>query len=336
MDKYMSKLSAGVDYGAGTFLLLVAVMSVLGNLSVLVTALKRFSKMKPPEMLNVNLAVTDVGMTISMYPLAITSAWSHGWLGGDSSCLYYGLMGFFFGVASIMTLTIMAVTRFVFSMNLRSPGQKLSKRNMVLLILFSWIYALIWAVLPLFGWGKYGPEPFGTSCTIAWSDFRVSGAPFIISMFILCTLIPAFTIIICYFGIVWRLHQEYKSLENGQQIPNAVKLERRLTAIAILVSLGFIGCWAPYAMVSFWSMFRSSDSIPPLVSLLPCLFAKSSTAYNPIIYYAFSNTFRKEVKQLMCFSRRPPHLLNTVNVVEREMHVRHNGERKLHSVGTFE
>uniref|UniRef100_A0A8C4RWD3 Opsin 8, group member b n=1 Tax=Erpetoichthys calabaricus TaxID=27687 RepID=A0A8C4RWD3_ERPCA len=299
----------------------LAVMSVLGNLSVLVTALKRFSKMKPPEMLNVNLAVTDVGMTISMYPLAITSAWSHGWLGGDSSCLYYGLMGFFFGVASIMTLTIMAVTR---------------KRNMVLLILFSWIYALIWAVLPLFGWGKYGPEPFGTSCTIAWSDFRVSGAPFIISMFILCTLIPAFTIIVCYFGIVWRLHQEYKSLENGHQIPNAVKLERRLTAIAILVSLGFIGCWAPYATVSFWSMFRSSDSIPPLVSLLPCLFAKSSTAYNPIIYYAFSNTFRKEVKQLMCFSRKPPRLDNTVNVVEREMHVRHNGERKLHSVGTFE
>lgn len=100
-----------------------AVLSVLGNVAVLVTALKRSSRLKPPELLSVNLAVTDLGMTISMYPLAIASAWNHRWLGGDGSCIYYGLMGFFFGVASILTLTMMAITRFIVTTNLQVPGE---------------------------------------------------------------------------------------------------------------------------------------------------------------------------------------------------------------------
>lgn len=77
-----------------------------------------------------------------------------------------------------------------------------------------------------------------------------------------------------------------------------------LLQIAILISIGFIGCWAPYGMVSLWSIFRDASTIPPEVTLLPCMFAKSSTMYNPLIYYIFSQSFQREVKQMQgpCFS----------------------------------
>ncbi|RXM30241.1 Opsin-5 [Acipenser ruthenus] len=355
-DRYLSKLSPAEDYGAGAYLLVIAVLSVLGNVAVLVTALKRSSRLKPPELLSVNLAVTDLGMTISMYPLSIASAWNHRWLGGDGSCIYYGLMGFFFGVASILTLTMMAITRFIVTTNLQVPvlyvyclyihtvcttvstispsqvtespvwdvrdaGEKISKKNVSIMILFTWLYALMWAVFPLLGWGKYGPEPFGISCTIAWGEFKVNGSTFIVCIFTLCTVVPALTIIICYFGIAWKIHKAYKSMGNSNQMPSAMK-------IAVLVSVGFIGCWAPYAAVSLWSMFRSSDSIPPLVSLLPCLFAKSATAYNPFIYYIFSKSFRKEIKLLTCFCGKPDDLLNTVNMAENPVNVTCDDKRK--------
>lgn len=80
--------------------------------------------MKPPELLCVNLAVTDLGAAVTMYPLAIASAWNHGWLGGDATCVFYGLVGFLFGVASIMNLTILAIVRFTVSLNLQSPSKK--------------------------------------------------------------------------------------------------------------------------------------------------------------------------------------------------------------------
>lgn len=70
--------------------------------------------------------------------------------------------------------------------------------------------------------------------------------------------------------------------------------------MAVLISVGFLSSWTPYAATSFWSIFNSSDSLQPVVTLLPCLFAKSSTAYNPFIYYIFSKTFRCEVRKLQC------------------------------------
>lgn len=79
--------------------------------------------MKPPELLSINLAVTDLGAAVTMYPLAVASAWNHRWLGGHATCVYYALAGFFFGVASIMNLTILAIVRFVVSLNMHSPSE---------------------------------------------------------------------------------------------------------------------------------------------------------------------------------------------------------------------
>ncbi|XP_043919481.1 opsin-5-like [Protopterus annectens] len=298
-----------------------AALTIIGNSTVIITCIKRTSKLKPPELLTVNLAVTDLGMALSMYPLAIASAWNHAWIGGDISCTYYALMGFLFGVSSMMTITTMAVVRFLIAASSQINSCTFDKKKITAIIIMVWLYALLWATLPLMGWGKYGPEPFGLSCTIAWNEFSSSnnGASFIISMFILCTIIPALTIIICYSKIAWKLHKTYQSIENSNQIPNAIKMERKITTIAVLVSAGFIGCWTPYAAVSFWSMFHSSSSIPPVVTLLPCLFAKSSTAYNPLIYYKFNSTFKKEVKQLKCHCNWMVQMFNRGNTSTNRM-----------------
>lgn len=62
--------------------------------------------------------------------------------------------------------------------------------------------------------------------------------------------------------------------------------------MAVMISMGFLVAWTPYVAVSFWSMFNARDHLNPLVTLLPCLFAKSSTAYNPFIYFIFQQTSR--------------------------------------------
>lgn len=66
--------------------------------------------------------------------------------------------------------------------------------------------------------------------------------------------------------------------------------------MAVMISLGFLIAWTPYVAVSFWSMRNSQRQghMAPSVTLLPCLFAKSSTAYNPFIYFIFQrNTGHK-------------------------------------------
>ncbi|OPJ73686.1 opsin-5 [Patagioenas fasciata monilis] len=214
----------------------MTILTVLGNSVVLATAVKRSSLLKSPELLTVNLAVADIGMAISMYPLAIASAWNHAWLGGDVSCIYYALMGFLFGVCSMMTLCAMAVIRFLVTNSSKSNSSKITKNAVRFVITSIWLYSLLWAILPLVGWGYYGPEPFGISCTIAWSKFHNSsnGFSFILSMFLLCTVLPALTIVACYLGIAWKVHKAYQEIQNIDRIPHAAKLEKKLTLVSYL------------------------------------------------------------------------------------------------------
>ncbi|KAK1171757.1 opsin-5-like isoform X1 [Acipenser oxyrinchus oxyrinchus] len=300
--KYVSKLSSAVDYGTGIFLLVIAAFTILGNSAVLITAARRLSKLKPPEYLTVNLAVTDIGMALSMYPLSIASAFNHAWVGGDSSCIYYGTMGFLFSLASIVTLTVMAVVRCFLTRTSRCTGNKFDKRTIFIFIFCIWLYATIWALLPLMGWGHYGPEPFGLSCSVDWAGYHnsLNGSSFIVCMFVLCTLLPCLTITVSYSGIVWKLHKAYRAIQNSETINHSRNMENKYTLMAVLISGGFIVWWTPYVTVSFWTIFNSSNQITPTVSLLPCLFAKSSTAYNPFIYYIFSKSFRREIKKLRC------------------------------------
>ncbi|MBN3309098.1 OPN5 protein, partial [Amia calva] len=235
-----------------------------------------------------------------MYPLAIASAWNHGWLGGDTSCIYYGLMGFLCGVASIMTLTAMAVVRLIITTSSTITANNINRRNIQISIVCIWLYALVWSIFPLSGWGEYGPEPIGTSCTIAWAEAHNSWntSAFITVFFIICVILPASTLTLCYSWIALKHYQAYRNMKSNKRIFKTNKMQKKLTVMAVLVSVGFLGCWAPYAAISLWSVFHSSVNIPPTVSLLPCLFAKSSTVYNPFIYYAFSSTFRKEIREV--------------------------------------
>lgn len=207
--------------------------------------------------------------------------------------------------------------------------EKITWKSVKIMCVWIWLYSLIWAMFPILGWGRYGPEPFGISCSLAWGQMKDEGFSFVIAIFSLNLVVPAVVIICCYFGIAIKLYFTYKkAMNNRQQIPVMVKLHRRLLTvcdfdhrlpgkidqivvssiltgfspapfqIAVLISVGFLGCWVPYGLVSLWSILKDSSSIPPEVSLLPCMFAKSSTVYNPMIYYIFSQSFKMEVQQL--------------------------------------
>lgn len=86
--------------------------------------------LKAPELLTVNSATTDIGMALSMYPLSVASAFNHAWIGGDTSCLYYGLMGMVFSVTSVMTLAAMGMVRYL------ATGSPTQKGN----VISGWIY----------------------------------------------------------------------------------------------------------------------------------------------------------------------------------------------------
>lgn len=117
------------------------------------------------------------------------------------------------------------------SLSVCSPGNKFQRRTITVVIGVIWLYAALWAVFPLLGWGGYGPEPFGLACSVDWAGYQqsVNRSSFIMSLAVLCTFIPFLVILFSYSGIAWKLHKAYQAIQNSNL--NYGNIEKKVTLV---------------------------------------------------------------------------------------------------------
>lgn len=96
-----------------------------------------------------------------------------------------------------------------------------------------WLYASLWALCPLLGWGSYGPEPFGLACSVDWAGYQQSlnHSTFILTLSVLCTFTPCLLILFTYTGIAWKLHRAYKSIQNNDF--HCGNIEKKITLVSV-------------------------------------------------------------------------------------------------------
>lgn len=68
--------------------------------------------------------------------------------------------------------------------------------------------------------------------------------------------------------------------------------------MSIIVSMGFLIGWLPYTVVSLWGSFTDELLLPINLTPIPVLMAKSSIAYNPIIYIFMTKRYREDFVSL--------------------------------------
>ena len=115
--------------------------------------------------------------------------------------------------------------------------------------------------------------------------------------------IPVFIIMCCYFFIVQavfkhedEMRQQAKkmnvtSLRSGEQ--NQVSAEIRIAKIAIMNVTLWLFSWTPYMVLCMMGTWGDQSGITPLASELQSLMAKTSCAYNPLIYCLSHPKFRE-------------------------------------------
>ncbi|XP_054477667.1 opsin 9 [Anoplopoma fimbria] len=375
---FLSQLSPSTDLAVAVFLSFTVVASVLGNGMVLLIYCRRRKKLRPSELMTINLALCDFGFSVLGGPFFITSSLCHAWLFGEMGCLCYGIQGFMFGIGSLLTTCLISLERCLKICCLRY-GQWIERRHVCLSIVLVWVYTLFWALLPAFGFGSYGPEPYGTSCTINWWSMRSSlnDRIYIFLILTLCFGFPTLTIVASYLAILLTVYRSNRTLASipSSSVRNNGK-DLRLTKMAAVVCSTFLLAWMPYAAVSLlsalmprddqeaslqtaaeestdislllnwtaaehyrqiyyhhenkWSnvndmnsasitglseaTFRSMldkeaepmtgshqpfSSLPPLVTLIPAMFAKFHSTINPFIYHIMNREFRDDVYAML-------------------------------------
>ncbi|XP_008289405.1 opsin-5-like [Stegastes partitus] len=302
----VSRISKDNDFLMGTLYTIFGVLSVLGNGILLFVAYRKKSSLKPAEFFVVNLAISDLGMTITLFPLAIPSAYAHMWLFNRTVCTVYAFCGVLFGLCSLTNLTVLSCVCWL-KVCCPNYGNKFSYCHACLLVACIWCYAGAFAVGPLSGWGEYGAEPYGTACCINWhapSQNRAAMS-YIICLFFFCYIVPCTVIFLSYTFILLTVRGSRQAVQQHMSPQNKITNAHALIVkLSVAVCIGFLTAWSPYAIVSMWAAFGNPTTVPPMAFALAAIFAKSSTLYNPIVYLVFKPNFRKSLCRDIAQCRR--------------------------------
>ncbi|XP_019907037.2 opsin 7, group member b isoform X1 [Esox lucius] len=298
-SSFLSTISKEHDILMGTTYFTFGILSLVGNGILLFVAYRKKSSLKPAEFFVINLSISDLGITISLFPLATSSAFAHKWLGNETTCVIYAFCGVLFGLASLTNLTVLSSVCWlkVCVPNFAS-GSKFSSCHAYLLIVGVWCYSLIFAIGPLTGWGRYGSEPYGTACCIDWyaPNHSTAAMSYIVCLFVFCYIIPCIIIFLSYVFILLTVKGSRQAVQQHMSPQNKIANAHTLIVkLSVAVCIGFLTAWSPYAFVSMWAAFVNKTEVPPFAFAVAAIFAKSSTLYNPIIYLVFKPNFRKSL-----------------------------------------
>ncbi|KAF7247186.1 Melanopsin-A [Varanus komodoensis] len=141
-------------YAIAAVILAVGITGTLGNLLVIYAFCRSRGLRTPTNMFIINLAMSDFLMSVTQCPLFFINSLNKRWIFGEKGCELYAFCGALFGIASMITLTVIALDRyFVITRPLASIGV-MSKKKALLILLGVWLYSLAWSLPPFFGWSK--------------------------------------------------------------------------------------------------------------------------------------------------------------------------------------
>ncbi|TSK13307.1 Opsin-VA [Bagarius yarrelli] len=298
-------LMSPLGYGLLSFWMLIAtILSVFSNSLVIAVMLRNRQLFLPTNVLIVGLAVSDLLMSLCGSAVSTMTNYYGQFFMGKQLCLFQGFAVNYFGLVSLGTLTLMAYERYHIICKPMGAFKVTLQRNAKGLLLV-WSYCLFWATAPLLGWGLYGPEGVQTSCSLAWDVRTWVNYSFLIPYWFFCFFLPVWLVIYCYYHILISIKRLNQSVEN-QGGRSRQKEDRQAMCMVAAMIGSFFFCWLPYAIVSMLVILVPDINISPLLASMPAHLAKTSPAYNPIIFFMAKKKFRDMALEIIsCGCYRP-------------------------------
>ena len=284
----------------GTLYTIIFLLGVFGNVLVCFVVARNRQMQTVTNLFITNLALSDVLLCVLAVPFTPLYTFLGSWTFGDTLC---HLVPYAQGVSiyiSTLTLTGIAIDRFLVILYPFRPRMKIT--TCLSIILTIWFVALL-LTLPYGLYMKPLTEEKNSYCEEAWPD-----EPFrkIFSFFtsIMQFAIPFVIIAVCYVCVSIRLNDRARMKPgNKSNRRDEADRERKKRTNRMLIAMVAIFCisWSPLNIVNV-----VEDFYPPAMSwiyykvlffMAHCL-AMSSTCYNPFLYAWLNDNFRKEFKQV--------------------------------------
>ncbi|XP_072165232.1 visual pigment-like receptor peropsin [Diadema setosum] len=312
----------------GTLLTIWFTVGLVGNTTQFVVFARYRHLCSPANILLINLGIANLGMAVCCIPLSASSSFLGRWIFRWEGCTIYGFFSIFFGLTVIGNTALLAVSRYILVCR-RELAQQLTFSHYRYFAMVAWGNALLWAVMPIFGWSRYDLEPLQTFCSIDWQDIDGSFISYIVSLFIINFVLPVCLMVFCNL----RAYQTSRSQQQQQQSPTggvedqqledtpsmynvdwASQPEGNMLGVAFIIF--FVSSWLPYAIICMMAIIFDTSEIPVLLTVIAPLAAKTSIWVNPMLVLLCVKKFRHYTSMLV-FCRTDVQVINPSDITSR-------------------
>ncbi|XP_058487271.1 blue-sensitive opsin-like [Solea solea] len=281
---------SGIFYALAGFMFFVFVFGTgINALTIVCTA--KYKKLRSHlNYILVNLAVANLLVASVGSFTACCSFASRYFIFGPLACKIEGFMATLGGMVSLWSLAVIAFERWL--VICKPLGHFIFKPNhAAACCIFTWLFALIASLPPLFGWSRYIPEGLQCSCGPDWytTNNKYNNESYVMFLFCFCFAVPLTTIIFCYTQLLIKMKMAARAQAESA---STQKAEREVTKMVVVMVMGFLVCWLPYASFAVWVVNNRGQPFDLRLATIPSCFSKASTVYNPIIYVLLNKQFR--------------------------------------------
>lgn len=289
------------------FYIAIFVIGITGNVLVCYVVFRNKAMHTVTNLFITNLALSDILLCFLAVPFTPLYTFLERWVFGNLLC---HMVPFAQGVSvyiSTLTLTSIAMDRFVVIIYPFRHRMKLA--TCISLITSIWIISLM-LTLPYglyVSLNNYPEEPEKNYCEEDWPDEvtrKVYGTVTVFLQFIF----PFAIMSVCYILVSIKLNDRAKT-KPGSKTSKKEEADRdrkkRTNRMLISMVAVFGISWLPLNAVNIFNdYYETKSEYYTLLFFIAHCIAMSSTCYNPFLYAWLNDNFRKEFKQVLpCYKR---------------------------------
>nr|XP_055042976.1 trace amine-associated receptor 9-like [Misgurnus anguillicaudatus] len=296
----------GVKVAIYTVMLLMILMTVFGNLLIIIT-ISHFKQLQSPTHLLVqSLAVCDCLLGLLVMPYTMVQSVEGCWFLGDFICKVHSSLNMTFCFSSLIHLTLISIDRYLAICDPLRYKMRITNKTVTVLISLSWIFSIVYSFSILFsGLTAVGMEALilQMSCFGGCVLFinKEWGLTCVLMFFIIPGALMS-SLYIIIFSVVKKhakvLSEKVSVITTGVNSQSSAHRERKAAKTLALVMGVFFMCWLPLTLATAVNRFLNFV-IPAVVYDALVWFSYFNTACDPLIYGFFYPCFQKAFKTLI-------------------------------------